>query len=225
MDWFFRSLNLNNPQFREDLLDCKKCQVSPPLKRSEVYKKETKCCLFSPTLSCFALGELISQSHSKWDPPIGLDWTLMGAVHPLEHRNNSQALCQYFSKELGECGVWKQRPAICQTFFCVSRFGESGLRLYNQMENWMMLTEAKILKLWFDYKIGDEDLWDLWCEYMEENPQIQSLPGEFQFGSYKEAESVYVESLDFLQNDAAVSKILLQSKVTGEKLLAQLGQL
>ena len=202
MNWIFQALGVPSPHFYEPKVDCHNCRLKAPLSRPVEYSVKTKCCQFSPTWSAFAVGAWLDQNpqqqvtlfHEK-----GLVLTVLGILHPLDHRLDRQSLCLHF-QEGGGCGVWTQRPPICYSFFCSSQHKE-GLLTYGRLEQWLLNTEAQALKIWFDQLGLSSHDWQLWCDFMDLQPKNDTLPPSLQIDDPDQAEQIYRKSFAALKSE------------------------
>ncbi len=203
-------------------MDCFHCQVKRPLKRKEKYTPDKKCCQFSPFWSAFAIGAWLEKGEEleKFPRIEEMELTLMGALHPRSHRISKETLCHFYDQN-GGCGIWSHRPSTCFTFFCAS---ELGSEIYTQIESWQMRLEANLLKLWFEFKGGSLEDWNLWCGYMDERPKGE-LPSFFKISQLHEAKSTYRQAHHFLKKDARAQRLLLANQPQAENLSGQYTQL
>ena len=204
MNWLFSTLKQEEPLIREPQIDCDSCKVRPPLVRMEIYQPDTKCCEFSPLWSGFGVGAWLKRGHrlnqlSGWEKG-GWEITVLGLLHDREHRLQKKSLCHFFSKTEKKCEIWENRPPTCYSFFCSSRH-KDGIKVYGDLEKWLLKTEAQLLQVWFDSQINNSILWQQWCELMDEKPVNFDLPVELRLGSIEEAEKHYIKMFDFLNSE------------------------
>ncbi len=194
MDWLLKFQRVRAPQLADKEVDCRTCQVSPPLRRPDGYNPVTKCCQFSPFLSCFALGAHIHQGGDlTFLEQEHLVCTPLGVVHSHEHRSQQDSLCHFFRDETKDCAVWKNRPATCYTFFCISRKQD---RL-KKWESQLLEDETELLSDWFDHMELPEDLWQEWGDSMDERPKVP-IPQAMIISDVEKAKSLYLSSYKWL---------------------------
>lgn len=203
MNWLFRACGVEPPLLSEPKVDCVRCELKDPLVRAGHYEPKTKCCQFSPFWSAFAIGSyllkggdqaLISEQMRR-----GLVLTILGISHSIGHRNQKDSVCENFLGEKG-CRIWQHRPPICYSFFCSSQHSD-GLLMYGRMEKWLLQVEAGALKMWFDSLGLNEDLWDVWGQYMESDPKITELPEELLIRDPNQAVELYKKSYQALSTE------------------------
>jgi Fe-S-cluster containining protein len=204
MQWLYFSRGQLEPALSSPSVDCDQCQVRAPLKRDGVYSAQRKCCEFSPFLSSFAVGALIEQGvdlETLFEASAGgLILTKLGMVHSFTHRKNPTALCHFYNPKKRNCHIWKQRPAICYSFFCAHE-KKSELK---DLESRLLEEETALLHQWYLEKIGDKELWAQWGLVMEEVPLV-ALPRELLLSSWFEAEAHYIQCLQWLRTQTSMA--------------------
>ena len=203
-------------------MNCDACVVREPLVRSEIYHPETKCCQFSPFWSAFGIGAWLKSGGNKDYihslKAKGFLFSPLGILHDFSHRLDKKALCWHFDKDKG-CSIWTERPPICFSFFCASQYPD-GLLVYGKMEAWLLKTEAKALKLWFQELNLSDEFWSQWGECMEAQPSVDKLPNELIINDVSQAIEFYENSWSFI-NRQETKDILQGEALKWQKGLAQ----
>ena len=228
MNWLFDILDENPPTLKEPLVDCDNCQLKSPLTRVGKYAVESKCCEFSPYWSSFGIGAWLEGGHSLSSLSAitngEMILTSIGIMHTLEHRAQKDSLCLLFNKKSNNCSIWKERPAICFSFFCASEH-KTGISQYSILEDWLLSIEAAALKIYF-YRNGiAPEVWQKWVEYMEQEPDPESFPHELLLDSYVEAEALYKESYAWFKESRDCEHLRVQVKESWRKQVAENPQL
>lgn len=160
---------LQRPKAPERHTTCDRCAMLVEGDRPAggvVFHPQTKCCTYHPWLPCFLLGGLFS------DPDPALDEgrarvrakiaaregvTPAGIFPPRlqEHLyriggegvfGRSAALrCPYYVEEIGGCGVWKYREAVCSTWFCKYVEGEDGDLFWRAVRAYLIELEQALV--------------------------------------------------------------------------------
>lgn len=199
MQWFYEWQKQESPKLSEEAVNCVQCRVVKATSAPHPYNPETKCCEFSPFVSCFALGRLIQQgadlSVLYRQSENHLVATQLGLIHSHSHRQTSHSLCQFFDRKSKACQIWSQRPAICFFFFCVTE--KKGQ--WNALEHKVLEKEAELLQRWFFEQGGSEQDWARWGLIMEPQPVID-IPESLVFDNWNEARSWYLQSYEWLNS-------------------------
>ncbi len=203
MNWLFELTQTNPIEWREKKIHCQPCLVSQGLKRNEAeYGVKDKCCRFSPFLSAFAIGSWIEKENRL---PIFNDrkpiFTWFGISHSFEDRQNPKSLCQHYQSSTGQCGVWSERPATCFTFFCTSQWPR-GQKMYSELEDFLLASEAQLLKSYFLQTQNSAILWENWVNFMEKVPRTP-LAEDLIINSEDEAYMHYLKSFQWLKGLSA----------------------
>ena len=199
MRWYFELKGEETPRLSSKLVDCDSCRVHPPHYRMSEYSPKNKCCEFSPFISSFAAGALIEQGTDLRriveESGGELVPTQLGIVHNQSHRKKVRSLCRFYDSNSRGCQIWQQRPPTCYTFFCVTE----KTKQWEPLENKWLEEETGWLKQWFQKLDLSEDVWAEWGLYMEADPLVE-LPEALKFEKWEIAESLYVESLNWLRD-------------------------
>jgi len=141
---------------------CENCLCSKPNRGTlPFYQKDLKCCTFHPFLPNYAVGALLDNSH----PPTNIKAILhskinsceyalpLGIFAPLNYQiqfnnrnendfgNKLDFLCPYFDDKNKNCGIWLHRGSICTSYYCISDHGESGLKQWELIGEYLHLCE------------------------------------------------------------------------------------
>jgi Fe-S-cluster containining protein len=109
-------------------LDCKKCSRAAKSETADEKARweKWKCCTFQPFVPNFLLGavlqtKLIPSAPNAVISPLGLCPTSEYRIKYFAAEDKDRGeeyLCTFFDKQKGQCGIWKNRPSECATFFC-----------------------------------------------------------------------------------------------------------
>lgn len=142
---------------------CDNCLCSKPNRGSQLpyYQPDLKCCTFHPFLPNYAVGALLENPQtasfikSKIQSKIeAREYALpLGVFAPLNYQiqfnnrnendfgNRQDFLCPYFNYQNKNCGMWQHRGAVCTSYYCVSDRGEAGLKLWENLGEYLHLCE------------------------------------------------------------------------------------
>ncbi|MGZ3796845.1 MAG: hypothetical protein ACXVB1_10785 [Pseudobdellovibrionaceae bacterium] len=147
---------------------CDNCIMAKPLQRGKIfYKPELKCCTFYPFLPNYIVGAILSQeslssssalaairrkiAQDEYSLPLGLVAPPNYQV-PYNHRKQNEFgqkeewLCPYFNQEQKNCGIWRQRGAVCSSFYCKSSYGNKGLKFWEELSNYLTYVEMALME-------------------------------------------------------------------------------
>jgi Fe-S-cluster containining protein len=146
-------------EIRETKATCGDCNWS-------AYQKHLKCCTYEPYLPNYLVGALFESEATsasalmamrgkidqrQFSLPIGMTASVKYQV-TFNHReendfgNREDWLCPYYNKEKQNCGIWKNRSAVCTTFFCQSSYGVMGMEFWKQMNDYLTYVEMAIME-------------------------------------------------------------------------------
>jgi hypothetical protein len=136
---------------RESRAMCDDCAMRPRAGRqagpqSTFFDPIVKCCTYVSTLYNFLVGSILANIDTAAQSgratvqkrigeavgvtPLGL---APPPVHSLLYRSSADAFgrrralrCPHYIEECGRCGIWRNRNAICSTWFCKHVRGEVG---------------------------------------------------------------------------------------------------
>lgn len=162
---------LAGPIPKESEATCDECAMLSPGDESngatEFFNPQTKCCAYEPTLPNFLVGAALADD----DPAAarggatvlarlraGLSGTPLGlSASPVfqqlyprgEHvfgRSEALRCPHYLAEEGGRCGVWRQRNAVCSTWFCKYVRGAVGMRFWQRLRDLLMTVENELAR-------------------------------------------------------------------------------
>lgn len=130
------------------------------------YDPKLKCCTYEPFLPNFLVGAaLINETTSasaleslnakiskrEFALPIGMVASPRFQVRfnhrePEEFGNREDWICPYYNKEQQNCGIWKNRGAVCTTYFCQSSYGVMGMEFWKQMSDYLTYVEMALME-------------------------------------------------------------------------------
>lgn len=141
---------------------CDNCVCSQPQRGNlPFYQSDLKCCTFHPFLPNYTVGALLKNSGTPAFIQTQLrskikarDYALpLGIFAPLNYQiqfnnrdendfgNKKNFLCPYFNHQTKNCGIWLHRGAVCTSYYCVSDRGEKGLKLWENLGEYLHLCE------------------------------------------------------------------------------------
>ena len=147
-----------------------------PAFRTRFFDPSTKCCTYLPTFPNFLVGRILADTSPAAAQgrlttetrlnagvgvtPLGIGVTpvfdVLYAVGAASHFGRSRALrCPHYLEDLGTCGVWQHREAVCTTFFCKFLRGAVGLRFWRTLRQ-LLSTVERELSVWCALKVGME---------------------------------------------------------------------
>lgn len=128
------------------------------------YQPDLKCCTYEPFMPNYLIGAILQDSSlpgkaviekkiidRNYSLPIGMTASLAYQVN-FNHRefedfgNKREWLCSYYNKESNNCGIWKQRGAVCTTFFCKSNYDKKGLTFWQRLNEYLTYTEMALME-------------------------------------------------------------------------------
>jgi hypothetical protein len=153
---------------QETKATCDHCVMAKPQNRGEIfYKPDLKCCTFYPFLPNYVVGAILSQESLSAPSALASirnkiakqEYSLpLGLVAPpnyqvaFNHRKKNEFgqreewLCPYFNQEQQNCGIWRQRGAVCTSFYCKSSHGVKGLRFWAELSNYLTYVEMALME-------------------------------------------------------------------------------
>ncbi len=150
----------------ETLATCGDCAMTKEKqgKKKPVYQPDLKCCTYEPFMPNYLIGAILKDPHlpggdvvrkkikdRNYSLPIGMTASLAYQVN-FNHReyedfgNKREWLCSYYNKEANNCGIWKQRGAVCTTFFCKSDYAKKGLTFWQRLNEYLTYTEMALME-------------------------------------------------------------------------------
>lgn len=130
------------------------------------YKIDLKCCTFDPWVPNFAVGNILSDRNlsasvkeailGKIDDieqcsPLGLRPSTQFQRRflrkdEMEFGNRKDWLCPFYNREQQNCGIWQHRGNVCVSFYCKSNAGQTGLRFWEELGDYLHLLELSLME-------------------------------------------------------------------------------
>lgn len=155
-------------ELEEKLATCDACAMTADKqgKKTPVYQADLKCCTYEPFMPNYLLGAILKQNDSSspgakmirekiknrnYSLPIGMTASLAYQVNfnhrePEDFGQKRDWLCSYYNKETNNCGIWRNRGAVCTTFFCKSSYGKKGLLFWQNLNDYMTYVEMALME-------------------------------------------------------------------------------
>jgi len=128
------------------------------------FNPETKCCTYTPALANFLVGQVLADPDTSGAGrasvsariAAGVAVTPLGlgapAVAELLYRHGaaggfglSRALrCPHYVEEGGLCGIWRQRNAVCATWFCKHVRGATSSLFWERVKQLLSFIEGEL---------------------------------------------------------------------------------
>ncbi|HEY8271948.1 MAG TPA: hypothetical protein VIG33_13745 [Pseudobdellovibrionaceae bacterium] len=147
---------------------CDQCIMARPQNKGKIfYTPDLKCCTFYPFLPNYIVGAILTYETSsapsavavirskiakrEYSLPLGLVAPPNYQVPYNQRRQNEFGqredwLCPYFNKEQQNCGIWRQRGAVCTSFYCKSSYGVKGLKFWDELSNYLTYVEMALME-------------------------------------------------------------------------------
>ena len=146
-------------RIEEKLATCDNCAM-------ETYRKDLKCCTFEPYLPNYLIGALLTKEKPgspaiqvienkiekrRYSLPVGMLAPIRYQV-AFNHRNETDFgnredwLCPYYNRETNNCNVWRNRGAVCTTFFCKSSYGKKGMGFWAELNDYLTYVEMALME-------------------------------------------------------------------------------
>lgn len=151
---------------------------------ADFFDPDLKCCTFLPTLPNFLIGRILLDDNPAAAQGRATVLSRMGAslavtplgmaepaVHSLIYAEGAHAgfghskslLCPHYlpgdsaegAEHKGQCGVWKNRNAVCATWFCKHDRGATGKHFWTALQQ-LLMTAEKDLSVWCVAEMGLE---------------------------------------------------------------------
>ncbi len=146
-------------EIQETKATCNSCNWSP-------YQPHLKCCTYEPYLPNFLVGALFESEATapvalqalrskieqrQFSLPIGMTASVRYQVtfnqrQENDFGNREDWLCPYYNKAQQNCGIWKNRGAVCTTFFCQSSYDVMGQEFWKQMNDYLTYVEMAVME-------------------------------------------------------------------------------
>jgi Fe-S-cluster containining protein len=168
--WMYEVLSGHIP-FETDAT-CDNCAMLPDgdaeqTDSNQYFNPQTKCCTYLPEVHNFLAGRILADEDTAFAKgratvearlkagvgitPLGIGST---PLYSLLYHNTSDAFgragrmrCPHYIEEGGLCGIWKNREAVCSTWFCKHVRGAMGKSFWMKMLNLLSFVERNI-SLW-----------------------------------------------------------------------------
>lgn len=134
---------------------------------SQYFNPQTKCCTYLPELHNFLAGRILADEDSAFAKgratveariKAGIGITPLGIgsspVYSILYKNSSDVFgragsmrCPHYIEEGGLCGIWKNREAVCSTWFCKHTRGATGRNFWMKILQLLLYIEKNI-SLW-----------------------------------------------------------------------------
>jgi hypothetical protein len=170
---------------RESRATCNTCAMRPREGQESgaaayFFDPVVKCCTYVPTLPNFLVGRILSDTDTAAQygratvqkriadavgvTPLGL---APPPVHSLLYRSSTEAFgrsrtlrCPHYIEDSGFCGIWRNRNAVCATWFCKHVRGNVGYTFWrDSLQRVLQATEADLAR-WcaLELRLGDDAL-------------------------------------------------------------------
>ncbi len=180
---------LQGPIPREKKATCSECPMvdaTDELSDNVRFSSLTKCCTFVPHIPNYLVGAVLmaqEETARGYDSivdriamsvgvtPLGLnrppvfDLIYRAGGNKLFGRSPTMRCPHYVDEAGGRCGIWKQRNAVCTTWFCRHLRGQTGLSFWNAILRLLSQVEQE-LSVWCCLKMGVEP--HLLCHALED---------------------------------------------------------
>jgi len=156
---------------------------------SQSFRPDLKCCTYVPELPNFTVGRILSAAQSDGHGRAtvvdrirsGVCVTPLGLGRPpaLERRyldrtserfgHDSELRCPHYDVATGGCGIWRNRTAVCATWFCKHSRGAVVLHFWELARDLLRVVE-KELAHWCiaGAELDDRGGWGAWLGREEE---------------------------------------------------------
>jgi hypothetical protein len=184
--------------------DCAMCRHGDDdVPQAAFFDARTKCCTYVPAIPNFLVGAILIDTdpdlaHGRTSvaeriarrvavSPWGLRQPVaFKLVYGHETFGRAPAIrCPHYVEDYGGCGIWKQRPGVCATWFCKHVRGEVGLEFWTRLARLLREVESE-LALWCvtELQAGSADLSALLLE-PSERPDAAELDGPVDDALYR----------------------------------------
>ena len=168
---------------RETRATCSSCLMASaewPREARDVgpFESSLKCCTYEPFLPNFSVGRILGSGSATLEALIADGrLTPLGLIPQNSNSNSGPNLdsnsnfgrdaskrCAFLQE--GRCSIWRDRPSVCRSYFCVSDSGSAGQAQWREAE-----------------RLGNEAEWTLAHELLWE---IGFTPAEVSSGTFAE---------------------------------------
>ena len=152
--------SINTIDVTEQKATCHNCLRSRDKRFAYLYKPNLKCCTFHPFLTNYSIGGVLTEfkesvgslkiknkiKNNEFALPIGItapyDYQFKFLnKEESDFGNREDLLCPYYDKIAQGCSIWKYRGCVCTTFFCRSDYGQSGLKFWSVLSDYLSYVE------------------------------------------------------------------------------------
>jgi hypothetical protein len=147
--------------------NCNHCYMAHHKTRNKKrFDEKLKCCTYYPMMPNFLVGALLQDPATslqgravfrehiekrRFSLPIGMLAPVQYQVMYKKSREenfglNKDWLCPYFDRVQNNCSIWRNRGAVCTSFFCVSDYGDSGKKFWSGLEDYLTYVEMALLE-------------------------------------------------------------------------------
>lgn len=130
------------------------------------YKNHLKCCTYEPYLPNYLVGALLENpatpestreilrrkiERREFSLPIGLMASVRFQVtfnnrQPQDFGNREDWLCPYYDRQNQNCGIWRNRGAVCTTYYCQSNSGKKGIQFWERFSDYLTYVEMALME-------------------------------------------------------------------------------
>ena len=166
--WIEELLGTEIPaQTRSTCEDCAMCKESAdPRLQLERFNPTFKCCTFNPSIPNYLVGWILGEdstlpasgraevrrriSRRIGATPLMLEPSTRYVVHYSRTSTDGfgtagDLLCPYYEPGRGgRCAIWRYRPAVCSTWFCLPTRGMLGGHLWTALRELILLAESTV---------------------------------------------------------------------------------
>lgn len=159
-------LNFSVTETKANCGDCSMSRENRGPRAKVVYDKELKCCTFDPFLPNYLVGALLSDERTTKSGVQSLEKKMLLKEETLpiglrpstdfqrqflrkkenDFGNREEWLCPYFDHQNQNCGIWRNRGNVCTSFYCFSNAGQTGIRFWTELGNYLHLVESTLME-------------------------------------------------------------------------------
>lgn len=224
-------LEVLNFRIEETKATCGNCAMSREnrgARARKIYEKDLKCCTFDPILPNYLVGAILNDPRSgEWahqslrtkmqNPeeclPLGLRPSTRLQREFLKHKDEDFGrredwLCPYYDRLHANCGIWRNRGAVCTSFFCFSDAGSAGLAFWSSFERYLHLLEMTLMEealVHLDFSPRQISELLVYIDPREHSrrrslPKIESREGKRLWNSYDDPEDFFRRCHQFVSS-------------------------
>jgi hypothetical protein len=156
----FISNDLKFIDVTEKKATCHSCLRSRDNRFAYTYRSNLKCCTFHPFLTNYSVGGILTD-YNQTSGALSIKNKILknefvlpiGITAPFDYQfkflnkeesdfgNRDDLLCPYYDKLAQGCSIWKYRGCVCTTFFCRSDYGQSGMKFWSVLNDYLSYLE------------------------------------------------------------------------------------